>query len=264
MNRPTWILLRGLARESGHWGDFIGLLAERVAPEAVVALDLPGTGEHRNRRSPTSVPAIVAACRADLRRRGVPPPYRLLGVSLGGMVALEWSRSCPDEIAGCMVVNTSMRPHGAWHERLRLRHGVPLALALFGRDAGRVEAAVLRATSSRPERHAQALARWIELRRSRPVTRSNVFRQLWAAARYRGGEQPPATPVRLLCSAADALVSPSCTHRLTARWQLGFDEHPHAGHDLALDDPDWLAERAAAFATASQGKTAWKPRFPGC
>ena len=63
----TWVLLRGLTREAGHWGDFAQRLADRLAPtDEVVALDLPGNGTRNAGNSPASVPAMAAACRQDL------------------------------------------------------------------------------------------------------------------------------------------------------------------------------------------------------
>ena len=40
----TWILLRGLARESGHWGAFTAQFARAMPGCEVLALDLPGNG----------------------------------------------------------------------------------------------------------------------------------------------------------------------------------------------------------------------------
>lgn len=250
MSGPTWVLLRGLGRESGHWGDFAAQLAERVAPAPVVALDLPGTGRRRAERAPTRIAATVDACRVALRRAGVAPPYRLLALSLGGMVALDWSQRFADEIAGCLVINTSARALGAWHERLRPGCWAPLAGTLVARDARRAEAAVLRCTSADAARHAAVLDAWVAIRRERPVSRASVLRQLLAAARHHLPDRPPAVPLRLLCSRGDALVDPRCTHRLAARWQVPLAEHPHAGHDLPLDDPQWVVEQAVAMAAS--------------
>ena len=37
----TWVLLRGLAREARHWGEFPACLASRLAGARLVAVDLP-------------------------------------------------------------------------------------------------------------------------------------------------------------------------------------------------------------------------------
>ncbi|HBH40280.1 MAG TPA: alpha/beta hydrolase, partial [Curvibacter sp.] len=46
MNQPvTWVLLRGLSRETGHWGGFVEAFAQPLPQARVPALDLPGNGQ---------------------------------------------------------------------------------------------------------------------------------------------------------------------------------------------------------------------------
>ena len=67
----TWVLLRGLARESRHWGEFPRLLQQALpAGDEVLALDLPGNGSRWRERTPASVEALAEAARAELQRRG--------------------------------------------------------------------------------------------------------------------------------------------------------------------------------------------------
>jgi pimeloyl-ACP methyl ester carboxylesterase len=115
MSEP-WILLRGLTRESRHWGAFAALLDAR---EGVLPIDLPGNGTEAHNRSPLAVDAYVDALRAEAQRRGARAPYRVLAMSLGGMVATSWALRYPEEIERLVLVNTSMRPYSHVHERLR-------------------------------------------------------------------------------------------------------------------------------------------------
>ena len=53
--RQNWLLIRGLARESGHWGDFLTQL-QRAFPQAQIhCLDLPGCGINHRQSSPDSI-----------------------------------------------------------------------------------------------------------------------------------------------------------------------------------------------------------------
>ena len=110
----VWVLLRGLSRESGHWGVFPGhLLSELQAlqPDCrLVPLDLPGTGQLRRQPSPTQVSAIVDACRAELRRRGEHAPVSVIGMSLGAAVLTDWANRYPAEIEAGVLINPSLRP----------------------------------------------------------------------------------------------------------------------------------------------------------
>lgn len=240
---PTnWILLRGLTRESGHWGPFLTRFAQAMPDSRVIALDLPGNGELHRQRSPLRVPDMVAHCRAQLQARGVAPPYTLLAMSLGAMVALDWAQTHPAEVTAQVLINTSVRPFNAFYQRLRpANYGSLLALMLPGTSAENWEQAILRMTSH----HAPAgtLAHWLALRQAHPVSRSNALRQLTAAARFCAHPGPPPCPTLLLASLADQLVNVACSRALAQTWHCALRLHPSAGHDLPLDDAPWVIEQ---------------------
>ncbi len=239
---PAWVLLRGLAREAGHWGDFAGQLQERLGDEGtVIALDLPGNGALHGQRSPSTVIAMVGALREDLRRRAVAGPYRLVAMSLGGMVALQWAHESPQELAGCVLINTSVRGHGAFWQRLQPHNYATLLGVLRPwQTTLQRETAILQVTSSHPARHASVVGAWAALASQHPVSPGNAVRQLLAAARYRPPATKPAVPMLVLTSEGDRLVSPACSRQLAAAFSLPLRVHPDAGHDLPLDDPDWV------------------------
>ena len=244
----TWVLLRGLTRESGHWGDFPDRLRERFPGNDVITLDLPGNGEWHRLPSPMRIDLMSAWCQVLLRERGVAPPYALLAMSMGAMVAVDWTRRDPDAIAGCVLINTSLRPFSPWYRRLRpANHAALLRVALLSRNDVERERTILQLTSAHPDRHAAVLDEWIRLRRARPVSRLNALRQLWAAARYRAPLQSPATPTLVLASERDTLVDVRCSQELARRWQTEMALHPAAGHDLPLDDGAWVVEQVAQW-----------------
>lgn len=243
----TWVLLRGLTREQGHWGDFPSELVRNVPGARVVTPDLPGAGVMCRDRSPTRVEGLLEGCRVQLRWQGVTPPFHLLGLSLGGMVAAAWATAWPAELASCILVNTSMRPYNPLPQRLRLSQALRLLRILFGADSRRAEEAVLHLTSSDPERHRDVLEHWVEMRRSRPVSRVNAARQLLAAARFRHSGTRPSVPTLIVASAGDALVDPRCSRTVATCWGVDCVMHPIAGHDLPLDDARWLAAELARW-----------------
>jgi len=244
----TWVLLRGLTREAGHWGCFAHELAARLGPaHEVVALDLPGNGQLNGHRSPANVPAMARAAREEAARRGLQGPLVLVAMSLGAMVALEWSASAPDELAGCVLINTSLRGLSPFWHRLRPGNWLRLLHIASAASKGYREWQVLRMTSSAPARHAHVARRWEELARRHPVSAGNALRQLWAASRCEPPTRKPDVPLLVLASAGDALVSPQCSQRLAAHWQLPLRTHPDAGHDLPLDDPAWVIDEVDAW-----------------
>ena len=240
----TWIFLRGLTRETAHWGTFPAEFQHALPGSSVICLDLPGNGQLHGMASPLSISDMVAYCRRELIRRGQPPPYGLLAMSLGAMVATEWCYVAAGEISGCVLINTSLRAFSPFYRRLQPRNYLLLLkLVLFVKKPADAERLVLRMTSHLADQRAHVINAWVQARARHPVSTANGLRQIVAALRYRARSQPPAVKVLILCSEHDALVHASCSLAIAAHWNCPVQLHPFAGHDLALDDPAWLIER---------------------
>ncbi|WP_322007053.1 alpha/beta fold hydrolase [Paraburkholderia tropica] len=260
-NPSPWILLRGLTRESRHWGAFASLLEARCG--AVLPVDLPGNGTRHHAISPLEVSEYVDAVRRELQRAlgqgDGAPPYRVLAMSLGGMVATAWALRYPAEIARLVLVNTSMRPFSRFDERLRPAAWPALLHAAQhwrGRDRiGVAETRIHAATCARRDTLAADLDTWRAIRASAPVSRANALRQLWAAARF-SAHGVPRCEVLVASSRADRLVNPVCSARLAQAWDARHLEHPWAGHDLPHDDPHWLIDAICASEPASEPASA--------
>lgn len=258
-----WILLRGLAREGAHWGGFAHDLAQALpgAPP-VLALDLPGNGVLHRATSPTTVQGMVQSARAALAARGLQPPYHVLALSLGAMVATEWARLAPAELTACVLVNTSLRPFSPFYQRLRPASYLPLLRCAWpGSSARTVERTVWQMTSNRAPAVAAVVDGWVAVRKLRPVSAANAVRQLLAAARYAAPTQmplagratglqsgdPAAARMLLLASAHDRLVSSRCSQAIASAWGVPLRMHPWAGHDLPLDDPQWVVAQIRSW-----------------
>lgn len=243
----TWLLLRGLTRESRHWGDFPQTFRAACPDAEVICLDLPGNGVLNRQDSPADVLAMAEHCRAELRQRGIAGPVHLLAMSLGAMVAVAWAARYPDEIAGAVLINTSLRPFSPFYQRLRPRsYGRLLRFLWPGDSAAAAEARILRLTSNQAAAPA-TVAAWTAYRREQPVALANALRQLLAAVRYRAPVAAPAIPLLVLASRGDQLVNPDCSRRLAGLWQTDFAEHANAGHDIPLDDAPWVSEQIRSW-----------------
>lgn len=246
---PTWVLLRGLTRGAAHWGGFVPAMQAAWPGARVLTPEVAGNGARYRERSPNRIPAMTEGVRAVLRSDGVRGPVWLLALSMGGMLACDWVQRYPAEVAGMVLINTSLRPFSPMHHRLR-----PSALARLLRtvaslpDAAAWERCVLDLTSRAPAAAAADLARWISLRQQQPVQLANALRQLGAAARFSAQTTPPIVPMLVLTSAGDALVNPACSQSLAEHWHCPLREHPQAGHDLPLDAPNWVLTQVRAWA----------------
>ena len=247
-----WILLRGLSREARHWGAFTMQFAQQCAHDEVVALDLPGSGEFYLQTSPAHVRDVVEFLRLQLRVKALLPPYNLLAMSLGGMVAADWAQRYPDEVTRLVLINTSMRPFSSAPRRLRPANWPQLALlAARWSDADYAERAIHQLTCNLAATMDKDMAAWRQIRKTAPVSAANVARQLLAAARFSCASTAPACSVLVLSSSADYLVHPRCSAQLAAAWQASAHQHSWAGHDLPHDDAAWVSEKVAGWLAES-------------
>jgi len=240
----TWVLLRGLMRESRHWGEFPALFQNAMDGQALVTVDFPGNGSLHAQTSAGSVEGMVSDARTQLRQLGYVPPYRLLALSLGAMVAVAWCERYPQELEKLVLINTSLSPYNPFYLRLRPKNYFALMLLLYGSIAQR-ERLILRLTSRRShtENLQAILLQWIAYAEEYPVSRANILRQLRAAFSYRARQSVPATPVLLLAGQKDQLVNVRCSLTLAQHWHCAIRLHPDAGHDLPLDDSVWVIEQ---------------------
>lgn len=246
----AWILLRGLAREQRHWARLPDRLRAGGLIDEIVCVDLPGSGQYAHEPAPTSIAATTDFVRAQLAARGCTPPFRAIALSLGAMVAVDWSQRFPLELERLVLINTSLRGYNEPFERLRPSAWPHLARAAWcwhARARRRAEAAIHTLTCRRVDEREADLAAWTSIYESAPPSRRNAFRQVLAAARFHGARSAPCCPTLVLVSRNDALVHPACSAKLAAIWGATLIEHPWAGHDLPHDDGAWLADTIAAW-----------------
>lgn len=252
----TWILLRGLTREARHWGNFPETFQREIPGTRVFAVDLPGNGEANQIASPPRVEAMADHCRNVLARQGIAPPYHLLALSLGGMVALSWAERYPKEVAAAVLINTSMKGLSPAWQRLRPAAWPLLLKLVFPGDGVTLERKIFAITSRAPEANAAVVDDWLAIRRSRPVSAGNAWRQLVGALRFAPPEKAPAARLLLLASVGDQLVDCRCTAAIAQHWKCAMAIHPGAGHDLPLDDGGWVAREMAQWLAKDQAEAA--------
>jgi pimeloyl-ACP methyl ester carboxylesterase len=242
-----WLMLRGLAREARHWGEFPSQFAQGVGTPPPLALDLPGVGTESGREAPLSIPGYTD----DLRSRyfasgGGDGPWGLLAISLGGMIALDWMARFPWDFERAVVINTSAGDASQVWERLSWRQYLTVARCFRASPLER-EQMIASMISNRSARDLGSVPeRWAGYALERPVPPEVIFRQLAAAAR----SKLPARierPVLMLASDNDRLVSSRCSERIAERLGLEIRYHPWAGHDLPLDDPEWVVAKVKGW-----------------
>ncbi len=247
---PPLVLLHGWAMHSGVWGPLFGHLAKR---HRVHAVDLPGHGRS-GPVDPFTLDGVVDALEATFS--GDAFPLVVLGWSLGGMIALRWSRVRPERIGRLVLVCTTPRfvagtdwPHAisaptlsrfgdelhvAWRETV-LRF---LALQIKGSEHAHAVQAALRAQLfARGEPSPRVLAAGLALLRSEDL-RAEV-RAIGQPALVIAGSRDTLTP-----AAAGAWLAAALPH---AR----YVPIEGAAHTPFLSHPDAIAAALDRFLDAA-------------
>jgi pimeloyl-ACP methyl ester carboxylesterase len=246
----NWLLLRGLTREKSHWGAFLPLLKKRFPDSQVFCLDHPGTGTENERPSPFHIAAITDDLRARWKKsfsKSKLGDWAILGHSLGGMVALDWQERYSKDFIGCVLMNTSARGAGPFWNRVKPKALLEIGKVAAARSPRAREEIVLRLTSNLETKNKKVLEDWIQFAHERPLHPMTGLRQLSAAAAFRA-RFPSKVPLAFLASKQDKLVDPACSETLAQRYSSQIRFHSKAGHDLTLDDPNWVADQLSEFA----------------
>ena len=243
----AWVLLRGLGREVGHWGSFVERFQAAFPDDEVLALDLPGVGEFRSAPSPMGLHEIFRFVRAQaVARASTQGQFKLVTISLGGMVALEWLRAQSADLAGAVLINTSTRQSPIFN-RLRWQIWPEFLRIVAAQTVKEREKRLVDLLINSAEAREKALPLWIKLGHERGVPYLTIVNQLIAASRFRGLSEPVSVPVLLLSGLGDRFVDPSCTTALAERWSWPVERHAWGGHDLTWDDPDWVIQKIKSW-----------------
>lgn len=111
---PAIVLQSGLGDGRSTWASVWPPLTAR---HRVFALDRPGYGESPATSAPRDPCQIARELHTGLRDAGVPPPYLLVGHSLGGLYQLVFARLYPQETAGLLLLDPTHPEHWATLQR---------------------------------------------------------------------------------------------------------------------------------------------------
>lgn len=238
MNHPPhFVLLRGLWREARHWGKFTDQLQQQFPAARISTPDIPGNGMRHHETSPDTIAAMTDALRQQINSNH---PIRLIALSMGGMMAIDWITRYPTEIEAAVLINTSARPLSPFYHRLRWTAYAHVPRLLFHSRAER-EADILRLTSNRHQHDKKLLESWQQWQRQSPVAPASARNQFLAALKFSVTTKPQ-QPLLIVTSRTDRLVDYRCSQKFARTWNTDYVEHESAGHDLPLDEPEWLVQ----------------------
>lgn len=248
----TWVLLRGLMRDKRHWNGFDQRLRQRGC--TVFTPDLPGNGLLNHQKSPLSIAKYAQAVWQQLDETLKGQPFYLLGLSMGGMLAMEMAQQRPWQVTHVFVLNSSAANLSPWYHRFNLFN----VFAAFvkrcrGHQLHPIESTIVRLTSYRHRRDTTLIARWSEYRKQTSPAFFNACRQLYAAFRYRCPASL-AIPVSILCGDRDALVTLQSSKALAAHFKVELIVLAYCGHDITIDAPAKLVHYLSDILSLNRDK----------
>jgi len=243
--RPVIVMLHAFPCDHTLWSDQAQALTERGFDVHVP--DLPGFGA--SSELPLDTPDLGAVVRS-LRKR-YPTPVILVGLSIGGYLAMEWLRQEPDQIRGLGLVGTKASADSAEaiEKRLRLAQMVEEDPASTARVLSAAMTPTLVMHPERPEVTA-ALTRWFHA--VSPVTVAWYQRAMAARpasfddlARFTG-------PSLVVWGSGDVLSPETDQQAMCAVLNdVAAVEIPDAGHLCALEQPTLMTQVLVDFLESS-------------
>jgi pimeloyl-ACP methyl ester carboxylesterase len=251
----NWVFLRGLTRGNIHWGPFPEIFQSRDSKIQMEFIEIPGNGLKNLERSPISSFNAIHLLRKNCHFSRNKLSFNLCGISLGGMIALKWAQLYPEEIQSVSIINSSLRQLSPISKRLIPRNYLKILGALFNSNAADQERLILEITSNHFKETNQEttqetkkfISTFAEFSAAHPISRINFVRQLLLASHItiNTTNNTPCfqnIPFKVISSKQDRLVDSSCSKRIAEAFACKSYIHPTAGHDLPLDDPNWLCD----------------------
>ena len=237
----NWILLRGLGRHSLFWNDFpLRLEKELKETDKVLCLDLPGLNGEKTKFK--SISDITDQMREKWLSQKGDGAWSIAAISLGGMVAMNWASRYPEDFNHLITINSSDAKLSPVYERLTPRAAKYLLKILKEPSLRNKEKYVLEATSNLIEINETLLDQYEAIAHKSKINLKILIKQLWAAFNFKSPDQIK-TSYTVLTSRGDKFVSYRCSQKLAKRYGASIYIHDTAGHDLPLDDPNWVIQR---------------------
>lgn len=228
-------------RGNGHWGDFPKVLQESDASIEIEFIEIPGNGTLFRETSPMHAQQVIDRIRVRSKFCISGEPFNLCGISLGGMVALDWAQRYPHELSSVVAINTSLSQYSPFYRRVIPKNILYFLYSQLASSPFKREKTILWMTSNCPSRRRLFVDEFAKFSTDNPVSLKNMLYQLLLANNVTL-TAPQRVPTKIIVSECDRLVHPSCSQAIAHKLCVDLVCHASAGHDLPLDDPKWLSE----------------------
>ncbi|MEV7387893.1 alpha/beta hydrolase [Streptomyces sp. NPDC091215] len=238
---PALVLLHGSASSLQHFDRATELLSESFD---VIRPDLPAfglTGPRKDRDY--RIPAYAATVAGLLEALGV-PRYVVAGNSLGGNIAWNLALDHPERLTGLVLVNATGYPEKTMPTGMRLTRN-PLLRPVLRRamPRGAIERNLRSNVGPRSTIVDDAMVDRAHQLMSRPGNRS-AFVDFCNTDQPDRTAQLPRIAVPTLVLRSAGIDGQHFTRDIPGAQEL---VHPHGGHLLPEEEPQWVADAIAKF-----------------
>ena len=240
------ILLRGLVRESRHWGSFKDNLNNELKDHQVLTPEIQGVGKYHEQISPDNLKEMIHFMREQIKD-DLTEDSVLVSMSLGGMIAKQWTELYPNDFKKLILINTSFKGINPLFSRLRPNALLNFINIFLTPHTALREQKILELVSNEQVKRESILPLWINIQKEAPVKRKSFINQIKAALTFEPSLDKPNIDTLILASKADRLCKYSCSVKLSALWDCKLKLHQSAGHDIPLDAPEWLIAQIKEF-----------------
>jgi len=243
---PTLVLIRGLARSHRYFQPIVPYLARYFR---VVLFDNRGAGRSDRPRGPYSSAQMADDVIAVMDAAGARDAW-LLGMSLGGMIALDVARRHPARVAGLVLGSCTPRGKG-YPVRVPLWPKLLLAIsALLPRSVGRRIQAFVTLSDAFIDRADAVMDRWDVLAAEDAPRIRDLLAHLAAIRSHDsvGWLDTIRQPTLVMAGEDDRLVPPANSRYLAERMpNAELEVIAHCGHNIETEQPGWMARRILCF-----------------
>ncbi len=247
MKKRKLFLIIGLTKESGHWDDnFVEKLKEDFKTDNLVAFDIPGNGKFIKEQTPKSITKIVEKMRTvylnDINT-DADTENILISISLGGMIATEWTRLYPNDFNRMVIVNSSFSNLSPVYKRVQPKAMKTFFKIILTKSHEKREQMILDMCVNNKNAHQKTHEKWVQIAKTRPVSEKNMIIQTYAGSKYKVDHKPN-IPVYIIAAKHDKLAHFSCSKKIHDKWGGDFTliDDETIGHGVHIDAPDKLSQ----------------------